>query len=286
MELPGWAAVVPQILSMSLFWLRVAVAFYGLGLLYALLALARRHEVLSRIIVPVMGVGFVLHVVSLTEHFATHGYLESTTIHVSQSLLAFLLMVFFTGIYVRYRTTAPGIFVFPLVFLLTFSAAVGQQPPQFTSPLLRSGWIFLHIALIFTGYAALFFSFAASLLYLLQERSLKLKRATGLVSRLPALEVIDQMGYRSLLLGFPFMTFGIVAGSVIAQVEFGASYFSDPKVALSLLMYGVYIVLLYTRWNSGWRGRRAAFLSTFAFLAAVLAWAANYVSTMHRFVAP
>jgi len=271
---------------MSLFWLRVAVAFYGLGLLYALLALARRHEVLSRIIVPVMGVGFVLHFVSLVEHFAENRYLESTTIHVSQSLLAFLLMVFFSGVYVRYRTTAPGIFVFPLVFLMTFSAAVGQQPPQFTSPLLRSGWIFLHIALIFTGYAALFFSFAASLLYLLQERSLKLKQATGLISRLPALEVIDQMGYRSLLLGFPFMTFGIVAGSVIAQVEFGASYFSDPKVVLSLLMYAVYIVLLYTRWNSGWRGRRAAFLSTFAFLAAVLAWAANYVSVMHRFVAP
>jgi ABC-type transport system involved in cytochrome c biogenesis permease subunit len=205
---------------------------------------------------------------------------------VSQSLLAFLLMVFFTGVYIRYRTTAPGIFVFPLVFLLAFSAAVGQQPPQFTSPLLRSGWIFVHIALIFTGYAALFFSFAASLLYLLQERSLKLKQATGLLSRLPALEVIDQMGYRSLLLGFPFMTFGIIAGLVIAQVEFGARYFSDPKVALSLLMYAVYIVLLYTRWNSGWRGRRAAFLSTFAFLAAILAWAANYVSTMHRFVAP
>lgn len=271
---------------MSLFWLRVAVAFYGLGLLYALLALARRHQILGRIIAQVMGIGFVLHFVSLTEHYAANGYLESTTIHVSQSLLAFLLMVFFIGVYIRYRTTAPGIFVFPLVFLLTFSAAVGQRPPQFASPLLRSGWIFVHIALIFTGYAALFFSFAASLLYLLQERSLKLKQATGLLSRLPALEVIDQMGYRSLLLGFPFMTFGILAGSVIAQVEFGARYFSDPKVVLSLLMYGVYILLLYTRWNSGWRGRRAAFLSTFAFLAAVLAWAANYVGTMHRFVAP
>jgi ABC-type transport system involved in cytochrome c biogenesis permease subunit len=196
------------------------------------------------------------------------------------------MMVFFTGIYVRYRTTAPGIFVFPLVFLLTFSAAVGQQPPQFASPLLRSGWIFIHIALIFTGYAALFFSFAASLLYLLQERSLKSKQGSALFSRLPALETIDQMGYRSLLLGFPFMTFGIIAGSVIAQAEFGSRYFFDPKIVLSLLMYLVYMVLLYTRWNSGWRGRRAAFLSTFAFLAAILAWAANYVSGVHRFIAP
>ena len=48
---------------MALFWLRVAVGFYGLGLLYALLALARRHDIISRIIMPVIGVGFVLHFV-------------------------------------------------------------------------------------------------------------------------------------------------------------------------------------------------------------------------------
>ena len=44
---------------------------------------------------------------------------------------------------------------------------------------MRSGWIFVHIALIFTGYAALFLSFAASILYLLQERSLKSKHLAG-----------------------------------------------------------------------------------------------------------
>jgi ABC-type uncharacterized transport system permease subunit len=272
---------------MPLFWLRVAVVFYGLGLLYAFLSLTRRHEVLNRIIMPVIGIGFVLHMVSLTEHYVLMGRLDSpNSIHTSESLLAFLMMVFFTGVYVRYRTTSPGIFVFPLVFLLTFSAAVGQQPPQFTNPLLRSGWKLVHIALIFTGYAALFFSFAASLLYLLQERSLKSKQGSALFSKLPALETIDQMGYRSLLLGFPFMTFGIIAGSVIAQAEFGSSYFFDPKIVLSLLMYLVYMVLLYTRWNAGWRGRRAAFMATFAFIAAVAAWAANYFSGVHKFIAP
>ena len=44
-----------------------------------------------------------------------------------------------------------------------------------TSPLLRNGWIFVHVVLIFTGYAGLFLSFGASLLYLVQERALKSK---------------------------------------------------------------------------------------------------------------
>jgi ABC-type transport system involved in cytochrome c biogenesis permease subunit len=149
----------------------------------------------------------------------------------------------------------------------------------------RGTWIFIHIALIFTGYAALLLSFGASLLYLMQERSLKSKRG-GILSRLPALETIDEIGYRSLLIGFPFMTLGLIAGSVIAHAEYGAVYFRDPKVLLSLLMWAVYVLMLYTRWNSGWRGRRAAYLATFAFLAAVVAWAANYFSAVHRFVSP
>ena len=44
-------------------------------------------------------------------------------------------------------------------------------------------------------------------------------------------------------------------------------------------------IMVFTRWNSGWRGRRAAVLATFAFVAAVVAWAANYFSAIHRFTA-
>ena len=75
--------------------------------------------------------------------------------------------------------------------------------------------------LIFTGYAGLFLSFGASLLYLVQERTLKSKQPSTLLSRLPALQTIDEIGYRSLLLGFPFMTFGLVAGSVLAENKYG-----------------------------------------------------------------
>jgi hypothetical protein len=43
---------------------------------------------------------------------------------------------------------------------------------------------------------------------------------------------------------------------------------------------------VYTRWSSGWRGRRAAVLATVAFGVAILVWAANYFSVVHRFVSP
>jgi ABC-type transport system involved in cytochrome c biogenesis permease subunit len=75
----------------------------------------------------------------------------------------------------------------------------------------------------------------------------------------------------------------LVAGSVLAENKFGSLFFVDPKVLLSIIMWLVYMVLLYTRWNSGWRGRKAAYLAAFAFVAAVGAWAANYFSHLHRF---
>jgi ABC-type transport system involved in cytochrome c biogenesis permease subunit len=246
------------------------------------------------VIVPIVSLGMVFHLVSLTEA-ALIEHLSFASVHYSESLLAFIIMFVFMVVRVKYKTTSPGLFIFPIVFLLTFASAIAQAPLRFTSPLLRSGWVFLHIALIFTGYAALFLSFGASLLYLLQANTLKAKLKTkpkggltsgGFTSRLPALETLDDIGYKALLLGFPFMTFGLIAGAVLAQSKFGPNYFYDPKIMLSLLMWLVYVILLYMRWNSGWRGRRAAYLAAFAFLAAMSAWAANFFSSVHKFVAP
>ncbi len=87
-----------------------------------------------------------------------------------------------------------------------------------------------------------------------------------------------------MLFGFPFMTLGLVAGSVLAIEKYGPLFFYDPKILLSFMMWAVYLLLLYTRWSSGWRGRRAAFLATFAFVIALGAWAANSFSRTHRFL--
>ena len=101
--------------------------------------------------------------------------------------------------------------------------------------MLRTRWIFVHIVLIFTGYAGLFLSFGASLLYLVQERALKSKRPTPLLTWLPPLQTIDDICYNALLFGFPFMTFGIVTGSVLLVEKYGPMFFVDPKIVLSLL---------------------------------------------------
>jgi len=276
---------------MPLFWLRVALVLYGVGLLYALASLWAGRAVLTRIALPAVGLGAILHFVAVFENAwknaSTSGTWAPSSMHELESLLALALMVFFFVIYARYKATAPGLAVFPLVFLLTASAALGSVSPEQESPLFVSPqWIYVHVALILVGYSALLFSFIASILYLIQETNLKSKSTGGFWSRLPALATIDEIGYKSLVWGFPFMTLGLIAGSILAEARFGSRYFADPKILLSILMWVVYTVLLYTRWSAGWRGRRAAYLATFAFVAAMVAWAANNMSQTHRFIAP
>ena len=272
---------------MTLIWLRVALVCYAAGLLYALVALTRTSEILGKIALHASYLGMVFHLVSLTEAVVQSGQLASASVHNAESLLAFLIMVVFMLAYMIYRTTTPGIVVFPLVFLLTFVAATGQQPLVFASLAVKHGWLAAHILTIFTGYAALFLSFGASILYLMQERALKSKRkiASGMFARLPALQVIDDIGYRSLMLGFPFMTLGLLAGIVVAESAYKRIDFFDPKILFSILMWAVYLLMVFMRLHAGWRGRRAALLASAAFITVIMAWIANYFSKIHGFMA-
>jgi ABC-type uncharacterized transport system permease subunit len=268
---------------MPLFWLRIAALLYGIGTLNALWALLRRREIQGRIAAPLAAAGMLFHVVSIAET-SWAGELVASLSKQSESILAFLVVLFFVLVYAIYKTSSHALFVFPLATLLTLSAALGPSRESLT-PAMRGGWIYVHIALIFIGYAALLFSFLSSCLYLLQERRLKSKEmGTSFFGRLPSLAVIDDIGQRSLILGFPFMTLGMIAGAMLASAHFGRGYFHDPKVVLSLLMWAIYLLLLFARWTAGWRGRRAALLSAVAFVCATGAWMANYVGMAHTVV--
>jgi ABC-type uncharacterized transport system permease subunit len=142
------------------------------------------------------------------------------------------------------------------------------------------------VALLLAAYAALLISLVASLLYLIQERRLKQKRATSERTWLPPLETTDQIALKSLLFGLPCMTAGLLIGSVVALETIGPTFFADPKVLLSLAMWVVYIAMIYIRRHSGLRGRRAVYLSGFVFLVVLAVWAANSLSVVHRFKAP
>ncbi len=210
--------------------------------------------------------------------------------HETQSLLSLLLALAFLLVYTRYRTLSLGIFLLPLAFLLGLLPAfrpgreTGLNPEAV--PGLHSGWLFLHIMLLLAAYAALFVSLVASVLYLVQERRLKSKSLVTARIKLPPLDTIDRIALRALLFGLPCMTGGLLIGSFLAEISYGPSYFSDPKILLAFAMWLAYCGMIFIRRHSGLRGRRAVYLASSVFFVILAVWAANSLSAVHRFPAP
>jgi ABC-type uncharacterized transport system permease subunit len=273
---------------MSLLWLRVAVLLYGIAALAVLPAALYSRPRWRHLAVPVALAGAFFHFVSIAETFyAAHRALPVDT-HETLSLLGLLLAVAFLLLAAKYRTMAFGIFLLPVTVLLTLVPAFRAGHETVAYPLGGPVWIFLHVTLLLAAYAALLISLLASVLYFVQERRLKSKATPsgGSKLKLPPLETIDQIALKSLLFGLPCMTAGLLIGSVVALQKYGPAFFADPKVLLSIAMWIAYMLMIFIRQHSGLRGRRAVYLSSFAFLFVLAVWAANQLSAVHRFTAP
>jgi ABC-type uncharacterized transport system permease subunit len=269
---------------MSLLWLRVAVLLYGIASLAVLPAALYDRPRWRHIAIPTTTAAILFHFVSLIEMlYAAHHSLPVDT-HEAQSFLSLLLAIAFLFIYGRYRAISLGIFLLPLCFLLGLLPAFRPGEEMAAFPHFNTGWIFLHVALLLAAYAALFLYILASILYLIQER--RLKQKSPAISWLPSLETTDQIALKTLLFGLPCMTAGLLIGSLIAQLTIGASYFLDPKVLLSFAMWLAYVGMIFIRRQSGLRGRRAVYLSSFVFFVVLAVWAANQFSDVHRFTTP
>src|SRR5262245_4901060 len=160
-------------------------------------------------------------------------------------------------------------FVLPVVLMLSASSAspLGQAQIDRT---LTSAWAWVHIGLALIGIAAFVLNFAGAIMYLLQERQLKTKRPGAFYYRLPSLATLDRLTYRTLALGFPFLTAGLILGLLWASWVWGTFFAFDPLATLSVVAWAIYAATLAGRAAAGWHGRRAAYFSIIGFVALAL----------------
>jgi ABC-type transport system involved in cytochrome c biogenesis permease subunit len=257
----------------SVIWLRVAAALYSFGLVDAVFLLTRQKEPFFRTALGAFGLGGLFHLVSIVELGMLEHQFPITDIYQRLSLCAFLITVSFLFAYWKYRTASLSVFIFPLVFVIALVAALGNNATVWSSEALRNTWLIAHIVFILLGYAALLFTAVAAVLYLFQEQRLKKKKlGDGAGFRLPPLGVLDDLVSSSLGLGFVFITIGIIIGTVWASVEFGMKWIRDPRIGISFITWGIYLVLVFFRTSAGWRGRKAAVLAIAALFASVVTW--------------
>lgn len=84
--------------------------------------------------------------------------------------------------------------------------------------------------------------------------------------RLNLADILDNISYRMIGLGFPLLTIGIIAGAVWANEAWGSYWSWDPKETWALITWLVFAAYLHARITKGWQGRRPAILAATGFM--------------------
>jgi ABC-type transport system involved in cytochrome c biogenesis permease subunit len=175
--------------------------------------------------------------------------------------LASLTLFFFY----RYRESFLGVAGGLLASLVLAYASLGVDSSiKPLMPALKSNWLLIHVITCFLGYAAFGLAFGAALLYLIQAFTSRPKN--------PAPPLMDRLIYRAAVIGFIFLTLGILTGAVWAETAWGRYWSWDPKETASLITWLIYAALLHARLVKGWQGRPIAWLAVAGFVAVLFTY--------------
>jgi ABC-type uncharacterized transport system permease subunit len=247
--------------------LLAVLAAYVVAAIHAVLAFINKRRILQRVSDWALAAGFVLHTAALLADWVLDGHYPLFFLPETLSFLAWTLVASYAVVRYRYRESALGSFTLPLVTVLTFVALlIRSNPGAGPAAGFSDSWLFpIHTTLLFFAYAAFFVVFVASVMYLLQERELKLKTFGAVFHRLPSLTTVNEIATTSAVTGLTLLTVGIASGMLWSSTRDGHVWHNDPKEIFAALTWFLYLALIIYRSSSRWRGRRAAWMGVAGF---------------------
>lgn len=253
------------------------VALYAVSCALFFAHLARGEAQSMRLAPRVLGLAMASHGLFLVCDYALLGNTPSADIYESSAVLSLLIALAYLATMRRHRLIVLGAFITPVTLLLFLAAGMrGSVPP--VPEEVRSALLPVHVAVNLLGIAAFALAFAAALGYLIQEQLLRKKHVVGVFQRLPALDVLDSIGFKLVTIGFPLFTLGLAIGSIwVARGGFSLS----AGQGFALLAWAFFGSVLLARAAAGWRGRRAAIGTMLGFLFAMAAIAGYLVRGLH-----
>jgi ABC-type uncharacterized transport system permease subunit len=202
----------------------------------------------------------------------------------SMSLFGWLLAVTYLCLEIYHRQRSVGAFVLPIILVFFFTSYFVPDHPS--PPSAAHGVVFaLHVTLSILSYAAFALSCVLSLIYLAEQRFLRLRKLADAVWRLPPLELLDRMSRTSVLLGLITITIGTALGYWAVDRQPGQPAFFDPKYLWTLLVLVLYLAYFQLARTTTWRGARASMLCVFNFVLVVLSFTVVniFFSQHHRY---
>ncbi len=174
-----------------------------------------------------------------------------------------------------------------------FSLPSEMQKASSLVPALQSNWLMMHVTIMMLSYAALITGslFAFCFLIITHFENKKARNDFVYVNDVTGLETstdfdkeakvslrsisndyskistnLDNLSYRTLGLGFPLLTIGILSGAVWANEAWGSYWSWDPKETWAFITWLIYAIYLHTRITKGWQGTKPALIASIGFI--------------------
>jgi len=245
--------------------------FYWLGLVFRS---PSSSAIASKMVWMAVLMGFTGMMVRWYESYligSDVGHIPISNLYEVFVLFCMITSVFYLYYESLYETRALGAFVMLVIsaavgFLMWYSVARDAQQIEPLVPALQSWWMKIHVPANFIGYGSFALSAMVSVAWLAKERGI-------LADRIPAFEVLDDLMYKSIAVGFTFFTIATILGALWAAQAWGGYWSWDPKETWALIVWLNYAAWLHMRLMKGLRGSVAAWwaltglvVTTFAFL--------------------
>ncbi len=169
----------------------------------------------------------------------------------------------------RYHARILAVLVLPVLLMMLLYALKLDGNVEPLVPALQNNFLLtIHVVTAVLSYGAFAVSFAAGGLYLLASYVR--------VKAMPSQEMLDEIGYRAVVIGFPLLTVMIALGAVWADIAWGRYWSWDPKETAALVTWLIYGAYLHARVVRDWRGNRAAWLLVLGFVAVIFTFLGNH----------
>lgn len=266
-------------------WFGVAVALFGVSTAYSVFLWRkgfRRDEWVNYLL---LGAALVMTTLAMLQRgFSVQQCpvfnLFEATMFVLWTLLLCLLVL---GLFPRLRFVAA--FAAPVLLAVgIFALMPALDPPHGPKPEFRGALPSLHITLVLLAYGAFGLSCVAGLIYLSQDRNLKLNKVRAISSMLPSIQRLERIVGEAMLIGFILLTVGLALGGLYLHLHRDTLPVGpDPKIVWSAFVWLTYLVLLLARWRFAPGGRRLALgaVGLFAFVMLTF-WGTNLLSPLHH----
>ncbi len=196
------------------------------------------------------------------------------------SLITALLYLYYEG---RYATRRMGAFVLLVIsaavaFLLWYTFSREAQEIQPLIPALQSYWMKVHVPANFIGYGAFALAAMIGVADLLVRKGI-------LASRLPAPEVLDDVMYKAIAIGFAFFTIATILGALWAAEAWGTYWQWDPKETWAFIVWLNYAAWLHVRLTKGLRGAMLAWWAVIGLVVTAFAFVGvnMFLSGLHSY---